>query len=272
MRLAHHLLRHKHLGGVYVDDFLFFLPRQCAAAMAAQLTALFQIVGVPLSWKKLRLGFSLAFLGWDVSVHEGCFACVTAEKQVKLDREMQVFLKNPRKLSRQRLMGLLGLLIWATQARLTLRSFLAPLYRAAHARSQKLACLSLEQVELLPLLNGDLEVVSSPGKSDVQKGWRLAGVGAHGCRDLGMVRCLLQQPKLRNGKIWLRFLAWGSSVKLPPAAVAALKVLRQQLLGQQFSLMQPTSQFNGAADAWACAHLAGLGGWFETRGSYMGST
>ena len=30
--------------------------------------------------------------------------------------------------------------------------------------------------------------------------------------------------------------------------------------------MQPTSQFNGAADAWACAHLAGLGGWFETEG------
>ena len=264
MRLAHHLLRHKHLGGVYVDDFLFFLPRQCAAAMAAQLTALFQILGVPLPWKKLRLGFSLAFLGWDVSVREGCFACVTAEKQVKLDREMQVFLKNPRKVSRQGLVSLLGLLIWATQARLTLRSFLAPLHRAAHARSQKLACLSLEQVEeLLPLLNGDLEVVSSPGKSDVQKGWRLAGVGAHGCRDLGMVRCMLQQPKLRNGKIWLRFLAWGSSVKLPPAAVAALKVLRQQLLGQQFSLMQPTSQFNGAADAWA-----GL----KQRGSYIGST
>lgn len=65
-----------------MDDFLFFLPRQCAAAMAAQLIALFQILGVPLSWKKLRLGFSLAFLGWDVSVREGCFACVTAEKQV----------------------------------------------------------------------------------------------------------------------------------------------------------------------------------------------
>ena len=267
MRLAHHLLRHKHLGGVYVDDFLFFLPRQCAAAMAAQLIALFQILGVPLSWKKLRLGFSLAFLGWHVSVSEGCFACVTAEKQVKLDQEMQIFLTNPRKVSRQGLMKVLGLLIWATQARLTLRSFLAPLYRAAHSRSQKLACLSLEQVEeLLPLLNGDLEVVSSPEKGDVQKGWRLAGVGARGCRDLGMVQRLLKQPKLRNGKIWLRFLAWGSTVKLPPAAVAALKVLRQQLLGQRFSLMQPTSLPNGAADAWACAHLAGLGGWFEAEG------
>ena len=42
--------------------------------------------------------------------------------------------------------------------------------------------------------------------------------------------------------------------------------LWQQLLGQRFSLMQTIWQFNDAADAWACAHLARLGGWFETEG------
>lgn len=30
--------------------------------------------------------------------------------------------------------------------------------------------------------------------------------------------------------------------------------------------MQTIWQFNDAADAWACAHLARLGGWFETEG------
>ena len=56
MRVSHHVLRHSHLGAVYVDDFLFLLPRAVAVPMATLLAAFFQAMGVPISWKKLQLG------------------------------------------------------------------------------------------------------------------------------------------------------------------------------------------------------------------------
>ena len=143
---------------------------------------------------------------------------------------------------------------------------MAPLYRAAHSRSQKLACLSLGQVEeLLPLLNGDLEVVSSPEKSDVQKGWRLAGVGAHGCRDLGMVRCVLKAAQAAKWKDLAPFSGMGLNSEAAPGSCGSLKSLAAPALGPAV-FASATNIISGAADAWACAHLAGLGGWFETEG------
>eukprot|EP00439_Symbiodinium_sp_Y106_P009205 s9914_g1.t1 len=63
LRISHFVLRHKHLGAIYVDDFLWLLPRKAFAPMAALLIALLQILGVPISWKKLRLGWKLASVG-----------------------------------------------------------------------------------------------------------------------------------------------------------------------------------------------------------------
>lgn len=62
MRVSHHVLRHSHLGAVYVDDFLFLLPRAVAVPMATLLVAFFQAMGVPISWKKLQLGFGADIL------------------------------------------------------------------------------------------------------------------------------------------------------------------------------------------------------------------
>ena len=59
MRVSHHVLRHSHLGAVYVDDFLFLLPRAVAVPMATLLVAFFQAMGVPISWKILRMGYLL---------------------------------------------------------------------------------------------------------------------------------------------------------------------------------------------------------------------
>ena len=50
---------------------LWLLPRQSFAPMVALLIALLQTLGVPISWKKLRLGYSLEYLGWLLCLESG---------------------------------------------------------------------------------------------------------------------------------------------------------------------------------------------------------
>ena len=135
-----------------------------------------------------------------------------------------------------------------------------------HRRSQKLVCLSLQRIEeLVPLLGSDLVVQACPQLSDVQKDWCLVGIGSHGCSDFTTAQRLLQQPAVRNGKLWLRFRAWGPTASLDELAVVSLKILKARLIGQTFNLLQPRPIAGGAADAWADATVAGLGGWFCDR-------
>ena len=60
---------------------------------------------------------------------------------------------------------------------------------------------------------------------DAQAGWRLSSVGSLVVRDLQQARQLLEQPRLKNGKVWLRFKAWSRTMGLDKAAVRSLQVL-----------------------------------------------
>ena len=71
--------------------------------------------------------------------------------------------------------------------------------------------------------------------SDAQAGWRLVTVGARACTDAKLALELLQQPKLKNGKLWLRFMAWGTTVPLNENALCALKLLRQHFMRASFT-------------------------------------
>ena len=120
------MLRHKHLGAIYVDDFLWLLPKQAFAPMVALLIALLQVLGVPISWKKLRLGSSLAYLGRLLDLNGGFIARMSEDKSVKLLRAINWWLLHLRKVQRAEIRQFLGLLVWATQIDLTLRPFLSP--------------------------------------------------------------------------------------------------------------------------------------------------
>ena len=215
-----------------------------------------------ISWKKLQLGLELTFLGWDICLRSGYLVTLTEKKQEKLLGLINWFLLHPKKAPRQELLQLLGLLVWGTQARLALHPFLAPLFRAAHGRTSKLACVGMEQIEeLIGLLGADRVIQGQVRLSDVQAGWRLVTVGARPCTDANSALELLQQPKLKNGKLWLRFMAWGTTVSLNENAICALKLLRQHFMRASFTLVPAPKLTGGAADAWANETVAGLGGW-----------
>ena len=43
LRISHFVLRHKHLGAIYVDDFLWLLPKKAFAPMAAWLLRVWSV-------------------------------------------------------------------------------------------------------------------------------------------------------------------------------------------------------------------------------------
>ena len=265
MRIFHFVLCHPHIGVVYVDDFLFLLPRHAFLPLIAILIALAQVLNVPLSWGKLRLGLSLEYLGWALSV-DGVFKAKILEcKKTRILAALNWWLQHPKRIGRKELSGVLGLLIWATQVRLPLRAFLAPLFTALHRPTGKLQLLHPGQLaELAGLLDKtSLRVCKSAQGSDVQAGWMMREVGGRSvsreCLDAA-----LRQPKLKNGKCWVRFHVWGATTDLDAACLSSIRILKHFFSQNSFGWANSNEVLNGFADAWAGSCLAGIGGWFQT--------
>ena len=234
LRVCHFTLRHKHLGAIYVDDFLWLLPRKAFAPMVCVLVGLLQVLGVPLSWRKLRLGTSLAYLGWLLGLRGGFVARMSEDKKSKILKAIAWWLLHPRRVRRSDLREFLGLLVWATQINLNLRPFLAPLFSVLHRPCMKLQNLSISQVaELRGILCQDsLMVQRKAALSDVQQGWQLVGVGNQVAADPAALRAAVRQPCLKNGGVWVRFKAWPSTTEFDPGCVRALRLLKCAVAGR----------------------------------------
>eukprot|EP00438_Fugacium_kawagutii_P030737 Skav217069 [mRNA] locus=scaffold1308:3342:4762:+ [translate_table: standard] len=213
--------------------------------------------------EKLQLEDAVSYLGWNLNLAvDGFWASIAPGKLDKIGAFLDSFLSNSKKMQRRELQKFLGLLIWATQVQLLCRPFLAPLFRCLCRPSQKLQCLSLEQVEeLVSLLDEKLEARVAAKRSDVQAGWKLVAIGASACHNAKEVQAHLRQPKLKNGRVWARFSAWGATLKLDRLQLAALKFLKSRFERPCFAMVAIGSPLVGAADAWADATKAGLGGW-----------
>ena len=149
---------------------LWLLPRQSFAPMVALLIALLQTLGVPISWKKLRLGYSLEYLGWLLCLESGpgCFrASMLEDKRMRILRTIAWWVRHPRSVKRRELRQFLGLLVWATQVNISLRPFLAPLFSALNKPCSRLQRLSLAQLEELRAIMG-----SKPTKPKLFWGFR----------------------------------------------------------------------------------------------------
>ena len=267
MRLIHMLVRHKHLGAVYVDDFLLLLPRAAFAMLVVLVLAILQILEVPLSWKKLALGNDLTYLGWRLTLISGFWAALPENKQGKVLRELAWWRLHPRRVPRRVLAQLLGFLLWATQVRLALRAFLAPLFKRLNRPGARLQCLGWGQLEELSLLLEDgLVVQRAASTSDVQKGWRLCEIGKQPVGSVVEAKRLLRQPRVLTGKVWVRFSVWTANVDLDQVCLAAMSVLQRAFRDNSSSWAGEVVLNNGAADAWAGASVAGLGGWFCSGG------
>ncbi len=133
-----------------------------------------------------------------------------------------------------------------------MRPFLAPLFGALYRPTKKLLRLTLGQIEELTDIIGTAAIMLASSKatrSDVHEGGN---------------KSALVQPRMKIGAPWARFKAWGSHVNLNEQCILSLKILKGCITPNIFYWAGFQDILNGAADAWACADTAGIGGWFQT--------
>ena len=125
LRLLHRVLYFRHAAWVYVDDFFFLFPSGTASIQFTLSIILLQVIGAPLSWKKLEYDSSIEWNGWSIQP-----ALMTAQlpkfKHDKISALIDALLDNP---CRKNLEKIIGILLWATSLVHHVRFLLTSLYR-----------------------------------------------------------------------------------------------------------------------------------------------
>ena len=125
LRLLHRVLYFRHAAWVYVDDFFFLFPCGTASLQFTLSIILLQVIGAPLSWKKLEYDSSIEWNGWSIQP-----ALMTAQlpqfKHEKINALIDALLQNP---CRKNLEKIIGILLWATSLVHHVRFLLTSLYR-----------------------------------------------------------------------------------------------------------------------------------------------
>ena len=120
---------------VYVDDFLFILPKQGAAALAVQILLFLHAIGLPISWKKVAMGDPNTWLGYLLTTAP-LRACLTPDKQTTIIATLAA-LRGSAHLTLTEVQQAAGRLNWATMIYPAMRPFLQPIYAWLHALIQR---------------------------------------------------------------------------------------------------------------------------------------
>ena len=73
LRLLHILVWVAHSGHLFVDDYLFSMQHELLPHFGSMICLFLQIMGVPLSWKKLQISFQVDWMGWCFALVPGSF-------------------------------------------------------------------------------------------------------------------------------------------------------------------------------------------------------
>ena len=129
-RCLHLLIWLSHVLLLYVDDLLLFQNSQVLPLSASLTLAFCACFHVPLSRKKLQLGQTITWIGWEINLSVGCFVLPLAKRNKLLELVEECF--RHRQVSRKLLDKLLGLLQWILHGLPTLRPWLSSLYDDMH--------------------------------------------------------------------------------------------------------------------------------------------
>ena len=126
LRLLHILIWIARIGMLFVDDYLFSQDCQIMPLTGAMICLFFQILGIPLSWKKLQLSHRVEWIGWHFCFSAGIISLKT-EKCHKLLGMVQSLLSGHR-VSKKDLEKFIGLSLWACLAFPTMKAMLHTFY------------------------------------------------------------------------------------------------------------------------------------------------
>ncbi|CAE7841036.1 unnamed protein product [Symbiodinium sp. CCMP2592] len=95
---------------LYLDDLLLWQNSRVLPLRSSLVLAFCSCFNIPLSWRKLQMGPSLTWIGWQIDFSAGCYTLPEA-KRLKLLSQVEDCLRH-RLVSRKQLDKLLGLLQW----------------------------------------------------------------------------------------------------------------------------------------------------------------
>ena len=128
-RLCHHIATLKHAGAVFVDDSFWMAPLSISPLLCTLMIVMLLLVGCPINFSKLAGGDSVLWIGWKINVFSG-FVELTEDKRQRVLQLIQGV--QGRRVQRQALEQLIGLLLWVSGLYRPWRASLGPLYLDLH--------------------------------------------------------------------------------------------------------------------------------------------
>ena len=126
MRFLHVLIWVRRMLMMYSDDLLMAQDEAVLPLMASLVLAACAVFGYPSSWKKLQLGPTVTWIGWELHFASGSF-CIPQDKLLRLEEMLQTLLRE-RHVKKKDLEKVIGVIQWMLQCHPILRPFLTPLY------------------------------------------------------------------------------------------------------------------------------------------------
>ena len=270
MRLVHLIVGCPHLGFAYVDDTLLVVPEAEALNTACVVVLLLELIGVPLSYHKLRIAAEVQYIGLTVNVTDFSLG-INDEKR----GTMRCFLQEIRegcRLDKEFLRKGTGRLQWVSELLPRARAWLPEFYKLLNKPGIIWQTLDVAVLrDLFGALDWDGKLRYEVKGSRFKCGMTLWAVGKH-----RVTQSESWQGWVPHEGACVAFVDWEArKVKVRARAEHAARVWLQDL-GVEPALLpcvdRPLLGGDAAADAMAQSASASLGGWFMEEGELSWDT
>jgi hypothetical protein len=268
VRLWHLLIYIKHALWLYVDDFLFSQNWQVLPLSSAFICIFFQLMKIPVSWKKSVIAKELQWIGWRFNFSAGLVSLDPAKRK-KLINLIDA-ISGKTYIHKRDIERFLGLAMWVTQLFSGMRPMLQHFY--ADLFSSPASLYSVDPgmwPSLWNHLDDKLQFISTPPGTGLPKHGILVSVR----HQQVFSKADLERIRLPEVRIWLRIRNPNSSKRsLSKASVRYLQLLRTWILNLcPTRSMYPKPIWPGfsAADACAMGSTFQIGGFIELDDSRL---
>ena len=264
LRLLHTLIFFAHMGLLFVDDFIFSQAFSLLPLTGAMICLFLQVVGIPVSWKKLQISCRVDWIGWRLCFSSGTVS-LRDEKRLRLLETVRSLLKANGRVSAKDLESFLGLAMWACALFPNMKAMLHPFYRdlwSPAATNFSIAPSSWHSIR--NFLDESLRFIQAPPHTAIPVGAKLLSA-----RHVPLV-CLadLSKVSVTHKRLWLRIECLSSSRrKLSSASTRSLHAFEQWLqYVPPLASMRPSphADVEAFADASAQGRKCCLGGFVSS--------
>ena len=263
VRMLHRFIYIRHGCFLYVDDGIILLPASSAPLLACACLAFLAALGVPLSWRKVRLGREIVWIGWKFVFSVPC-ASLPDDKRAKLLDVLQPLLVAGSRVRRKHVEHCVGILLWFCAGISWLRPWLQSFYQLLfkpHCVFRTLSCAQFGTMK--KCLDSKLRLSADLDCCDLRSGWCLHSIGNSHVESLQSD--ILACPRVKRGGVECVFHDWTHAwVRSNQESVWAARLFTNAIAAHVEVPLRVTDIDSAlcAADAFADSGRGGLGGWW----------